>query len=202
MSVKLKSFGLIESVIGATIIVLILSAAVALSSTASKSARLSSAYLEAGHIADKLMTGIKEAKASGNVYFDGASRTGSDNYFSIDCFDAVNKNGTSCRALGQYKPGLPYTPAPEVDGYNAILSQEIKNPAFSDGMYSRFSWKIAVKRAEQMLSLNSPKIDCGKVGSANIPSEKCRYVEVDVKWQESTGEKHYKLNQFFTDWER
>ncbi len=194
MAIKLKSFGLIESIIGSVIIVLVLTAAAALASSTSKSARLNSAYFEAQHISDELLSYVIQSEVSGRAYFDEATRA-SSTYYSIDCFSSDKILNPPCRSLAtQFSNLILVNPARDSQGYIPIGGASLKNPAFSS---NNFSYKISVKKPED---LNYS--DCGKVGSTTIPPLKCRYFELDIKWQEPTGEKHYKINQLFTDWKR
>jgi type II secretory pathway pseudopilin PulG len=184
---KVKAFGLIEAVFASTIVVLILSAAVALGASSSRSARFSSSYSEAQHIAELLTEQIKQAKTENKVYFDTAQRQ--VNIFSIDCFDTVlSKSDSSCQVAGDYIPYNSHTVYTGASGdYVVFDSSQLHNPSFKDGF---FSWKM---------TLTKSTTSCQGIARA---ADKCRYIDIDVKWVESTGPKNYHLDEYITDWER
>lgn len=196
MKYKLKSFGLIEAVIGSTIIVLVLAAAVGLSSSANKSARLNSSYSQAQNLAEEVLGYVKESEVSGKCYFDDATRPSGDGYYSIDCFNSANILQSQCRSLlSQFPKPILVGIVKDSNGYIRVNAAVLKNPAFSS---YNFGYKVTVKKLDEV----SSQTDCGKVGNTVIPLNKCRFVEVDVKWQETSGEKHHKISQLFTDWRR
>jgi len=184
---NLKSFGLVEAVVAIFIVVIMLVGVVSLSSSSLRSSMLNSAYLEAEHIADNLLEQIVKAKAEGKLSF--LEHPADREVYSIDCFDWENITLLEC--LG--KIDLPYKGLADAAGYIKISGDDLQNPGFSNNY---FSWRIEVKNpSEQGLA------NCREIAGEDIPQEKCRFVEVDVKWLEQTGEKNYYQTQYFTDWE-
>jgi hypothetical protein len=188
---KLKSFGLAEAITASMIVILVLSAAVALSSSVHRSVQNDAAYLEGGHLADGLFEKINLFKSSGRIYFDNRLAS-ADGMLSIDCFDSTktcNDRDTSSVdfPLNQY----PYdaTHQPDSSGYVKVKKSDLNNPTFPDDY---FAWKMTVVSPE---SCNTPT-------AVDIPKDKCRLVNIDIKWEDSLGVKHYSLAQYFTDWER
>jgi len=177
--VKLKSFGIIEAVIASGIVVVVLSGALILSSSALRSATLESSYLEAEHIADSAMEQIMLAKTSGKVSFSTFAR----DQASIDCFDTLLRNQLGCSALGYYSG------ADISAGYVKVKSANVSS-AFPDNF---FKYKVTIP--------DSNNRDCRKFADSDLPKEKCRVVNIDVLWEESSGQKQYHLSQYFSDWE-
>jgi len=188
---KLKSFGLAEAITASVIVVLVLSAAVALSSSVHRSAQNDTAYFEAEHIADELFEKINLFKSSGRLYFDNRLAS-SDGMISIDCFDSTRTCGDPDKSsvdfpLNQY----PYDAAHQPDSsyYVNVKKSDLNNPTFPDDY---FAWKMTV----------TTPASCNTPTAVDIPKDKCRLVNIDVKWEDSSGTKHYNLAQYFADWER
>lgn len=202
---KLSSFGIIEAIIASFIVILTVSGAVALSSASLRTSLLNDSYLQAEHIADSVMEQIVVAKSAGKLYFDNSSKTATqlESIFSIDCFNTASietlLNKGCSLASGGYKPELPYTSTTEftsgVDKYVKVKSADV-SPAFPDGY---FSWKLDIKKPDVTTGIGDPR-NCKTTGGIEIPKEKCRFAEIDVKWAESSGDKHYYLTQYLTDW--
>jgi len=203
--IKLRSFGIVEAVVASGIVVVLISGAVALSSSSLRSTTLNSAYFEAEHIADDLMEGIYSAKLAGKVFFDDRAASVQElnsNLFSIDCFTTKEESLSTCNQVAAFREVSPYENARFSNngvGQYVVVNKDDVSPAFSDAFYS---WNIKVKKPTEM---EPPIQGCralpGSDGSP-IPDNKCRFVEIDVKWTESSGDKHYYLTQYFADWER
>lgn len=191
---KLKSFGLTESVVASVIIIVVLSATVALSSNMIKTTEVNASYAEAQHLSDSFFESINLIKSSGQVYFDNSVR--GDKFVDVDCFDTdYYRSHPTCRSgvdTSEYPlDQIPYIKTPTYsDGYYVIPSEFLDNPAFGD---SYFSYKIDVTN-----------LDCYTDDSNDIeiPAAKCRIVLTDIKWEEASGEKHYRQGMYLTDWER
>jgi hypothetical protein len=195
---KLKSFGIIEAVIASAIVVVLISGTVSLSSSSLRSSSLNTAYFESEHIADDLMEQIYSAKSAGKLYFD--SRTaGTNELFSIDCFDTKNFNLITCQKAGSFREDLPYdsntaTKIKDISGKKYVqVGEDRVSPAFSEAFYS---WNITINEPDTADGCRSVP------GSTPISKEKCRFADIDIVWNESSGEKHYYLTQYFADWER
>jgi len=190
--IKNKAFGLIESVIASLIVIVVLSAAVALSSGSIKTAELNSSYLEAQHISESIFESINLIKSSGSVYFDSTVRE--DGSINIDCFDSEYYNThNSCKLIVNFDK-YPFTDISFLnsqyrDGYYLASSEMLDNPSFPDEF---FSYKTEVSQPDNCYTSNNIK----------IPDKKCRIVLTDIKWTETSGEKHYRQGMYLTDWER
>ncbi|MCX6809934.1 MAG: hypothetical protein NTZ65_04300 [Candidatus Berkelbacteria bacterium] len=196
-SKKLKSFGITEAIVASIIVILVLTAAVALSSSTSRTASADSAYTQAEHISNNLFETINLIKSSGRVSFD--DKVSSPNIINIRCFDTntyktkttndCNKADFTLYPLSRFiYKGLDATTVPD-DNYVPIKSNELDDPSFSDGY---FAFNVAVKVCPNPIS----------VDTQTVPPAKCRQATIDVKWEEATGVRHFKLVQIFTDWER
>lgn len=190
---KLKSFGLTESVVASVIIIVVLSATIALSGSMIKTTEVNASYAEAQHLSDNFFESINLIKSSGQVYFDDSVR--GDKFVDIDCFATdyyrshpTCKSGvdTSNYPLDQ----IPYLNGEYRDGYYSVSSDLLDNPAFPDNY---FHYKIEVT-----------DLDCytDDGGDIEIPATKCRIVLTDIRWDEASGEKHYRQGMYLTDWER
>jgi len=200
---KLNSFGLIEAVIASTVMALILIGAAVLSSSTLRSSIVEENYHEAEHIADALLEKVKSAKDSGLVVFvkNQNEDLESSELLSADCFDTSKRDGTNCKtAAGRYKDALPYydSPTMEEDANGYILVKNNAKIPFNSSNFPAgfFRWKVTVTRPEF----------CQGIGPALSPTPisgwKCRRVQVEVKWDQPSGEKSYLIRQYFTDWSR
>lgn len=191
---KLKSFGLAEAITASVIVILVLSAAVALSSSVHRSAQNDAAYLEAGHLADKYFEKINLFKSSGRLYFDNRPVPPSG-MLSIDCFDSTKIcSDPDIVSIASADPPLnqyPYntTHQPDSSGYVKAKKSDLNNPTFPADY---FAWKMTVNSLTQ----------CNAPTMVNIPKDKCRLVNIDITWEDPIDVKHYNLTQYFTDWER
>ena len=198
--IQLASFGIIEAIIASFIIVLMVSGAVALSSASVRTSLLNDSYLQAEHIADSVMEQIVAAKSAGKLYFDSSSRTPAQllSIFSIDCFATANRSLPGCKlSNGAFRPEVPYVGMVTTDfsdDYVKVKSKDV-SPAFPDGY---FSWKLDIKKPDVATGIGTRF--CRSVAGINIPVDKCRFAEIEVKWTESSGIKQYYLTQYFTDW--
>jgi len=192
--IRLKSFGLTESVVASVIIIIVLSAAIALSSNTIKTTEANASYTEAQHLSENFFESINLIKSSGQIYFDNLSR--GDQVIKIECFDsnyykahlAECKTGidSSKYPLDQ----LPYLKTPTYsNGYYLVPASLLDNPAFGNNY---FSYKITVIKPDE----------CYTSGQITISKIKCRRVLTDIKWEETSGEKHYRQGMYLTDWER
>lgn len=188
---KLKAFGITESVVASLIVVVILSAAVALSSSSIKTTQLNSSYAEAQHLSEKILESVNLIKSSGRVYFDTTPR-GRD-IMRIDCFDSEKyQTAAYCNSIDtdQYPLSeIPFISSTYSNGYYLVSADMLDNPSFGDNY---FSYKTEVRELP----------NCYTSGSISIPQKKCRIILTDIKWEESSGEKHYKQGMYLTDWER
>lgn len=190
--IKLKSFGLTESAVASVIVIIVLSAAVALSSSAVRTTQINSSYSEAQNISEQIFEVINTNKSLGRVYFDNAMRA--PQLISIDCFDTTYFHShPSCIAdinEDEYPFNLiPYLNATFSNGYYLTSRGLLSNPAFPDNY---FSYKVVVKTPSE----------CYQPEQVSVPNKKCRIITTDIKWQEPSGEKHYKQAMYLTDWER
>lgn len=190
---KIKSFGLIESVAASTILVIVVSGALALASSSIKTASYDQAYLEAENVAEFIFEKVQEKKSQGEAYFVKPVPSPADS-FSINCFDTVKAyssnecfgssgNGTSKTGLNYLKSDM--TPsAPDVFvPYNGSA-----NPAFGVGF---FSYSISISTPSYFLASDSL-----------FPKEKIVSANIKVTWDDIGGKKNYYARQYFSDWER
>lgn len=181
---KNKAFGVIEAIIASFVVVVAAASTVALSSGTLRASIQDSNYFEAEHIAEELMEEIYSAKASEQLYFIEGDY--GDGVYSIDCFDTAGRSGRNCLA-GQ--PSLYDGVLIGTDGFVSGFPGQ-SNPSFSDDF---FRWFVNVRTP----------LDCRASDGAGIPQGKCREVDIEVRWGESSGdEDSYILSQYFTDWER
>lgn len=191
--VKFKSFGLTESIVASVIIIVVLSAAIALSSNTIKTTEVNASYTEAQHLSENFFESINLIKSSGQVYFDDSARS-DDSLIQIDCFGTsyYRNPANKCKEIGSDYPldQIPYLQTPIFNNeYYKVPAALLDNPAFGDNY---FSYNIIVTRPEK----------CYTSGQIAIPKIKCRRVLTDIKWEETSGEKHYRQGMYLTDWER
>ena len=200
---KIKSFGIVEAIIASAIVVIVISATVSLSSSSLRSSSLNTAYFESEHIADGLMEQIYSAKSAGKLYFDNRTIDTPGELFSIDCFDTSNRDLAGCKKSG-FREELPYNSGTRVKDIGEKTYVEIGedgvSPAFPDAFYS---WNISIKKPSQTQMVPAISGCRSATGSSDpISEDKCRFAQIDIAWNESSGEKHYYLTQYFADWER
>lgn len=192
---KLKSFGLTESVVASVIIIVVLSATIALSSNMIKTTEINASYTEAQHLSENFFESINLIKSSGRVYFDDSVR--GNQFVDIDCFDTIyyKSHPTCISDVDTSEYPLDQIPYIKTLTYNAsthyfsVPSVFLNNPAFGDNY---FSYNITVTQPEE----------CYTSGGIEIPKAKCRKVLTDIKWEEASGVKHYRQGMYLTDWER
>lgn len=206
---KIKSFGLIEAVIACTILIILLTAAITLTTTSLRGSELSQSYFQAEHISDDILERIAADKSRGLLSFiKTADDPAPDEIFSIDCFDHQKSYGKlSCESSTKFKGQLQYNdyglPDPSKDYF--IPVKHDKAPSFADDY---FSFRVFTRLSSEMpTAIDGGKSRCRSivdpsVRQIEIPADKCRFVEIDIKWQESTGEKRYYQTQYFADWEK
>ncbi len=190
---KLKSFGLIESVAASTILVIVVSGALMLASSAIKTASSDQAYLEAENVAEFIFEKVQEKKSQGRVYFVKPIPSPVDS-FSIECFDTVKAyssnecfessgNGASKTGLDYLKSDMVTLPPDVLIPYNGLA-----NPAFGVDF---FRYSVTVSTPSYFL------------GTDNLfPKEKIVSVNIKVSWEDVGGRKDYYARQYFSDWER
>jgi|GEM_PF-2141525 len=195
-NIKLKAFGLTEALIASVVIVLILSAAVALSSSSIKVATKNDTYSIASQISNDILERVSSAKELGQVTFDLSSSATS---FPIECFDTemYKTLGLDCASGGAvlpYQSDIKYSQA----GF-AYFDFKGKASSYPEDF---FRYKVSVSKPQDSCSGSKP--------DGVIPSEMCRFVKVDVVWDESpafnisgsSNEKHYVITEYFTAWEK
>ncbi len=193
--IKLKAFGLTEALIASVVIVLILSAAVALSSSSIKVATKNDTYSIASQISNDILERVSSAKELGQVTFDLSSSATS---FPIECFDTEGYKalGLDCVSGGAILPYQSNTKYSQT-GFAYFDFKGKANPYSADF----FRYKVSVSK---------PQNSCSGSENNDIPPEVCRFVRVDVVWDESpafnisesSNEKHYVITQYFTAWEK
>lgn len=194
LKIKLKSFGLAEAVVASVVVIIVLSAAVSLSGNTIKTTEVNAAYTQAQHISDGIFESINLIKSSGQVYFDESMRAGQ--MIKIDCFDSQYfHSDAQCSAGIDAFPldKIPFVGADYIsdsDGYYSVSSAMLDSPAFGENY---FSYQVKV---------SEPEGGCYSSDEVEIPAEKCRIVLTDVKWEETSGVKHYRQGMYLTDWER
>jgi len=191
---KIKSFGIVEAVISSLVVIIVLSAAVFLSMSATKTTEVNSSYSEAQHISDLILERIQLIKSNGRLYFDKDDSREPD-MISIDCFGTSEylRPGSVCqrRNMDEYPlDQFPYLNLSlESDSYVVAPEDWFNESVFGAG-YFRFM-------------VNVEELDaCHTSGSVLIDESKCREVSVSVKWQEQSREQIYKQTAYITDWER
>lgn len=193
---QIKSFGLVEAMIASVIVVIILTGALALASSANRSVALDSSYTQAAQIGEDLFGRINILRSTGKLDF-----TGSGNGVSIDCFDSTkfHEAGSSCSAdISALPIKLDLLQeAIDASGFAPIGHKSddgnldvLKNPAFPPGF---FRLKTTVW---------TPADGCRGADSLQIAKEKCRFVKVEIRWNEQSGEKAYNISEYITDWQR
>jgi len=204
---KLKSFGLIESIIASMIIVILLSGAVALSASSLRGITYDSNYHEAEHIGEILAEKIVVAKSTGQIDFlKGITASLKDPFFSIECFDSDNISDllgsgadSNCRKTsGAIKSALPFPNDRnrfDDQNYVSVVAGDSGVP-FDDTAFANefFWWKIDIQ--------NGPGGGCPSISGVDIPPSKCRVALISVKWEQPTGAQTYSFKQYFTDWEK
>ena len=187
---KLKSFGIVEAVISSMIVIIVLSAAVFLSMSATKTTEVNSSYNQAQHIADLILERLQLIKSNGRLYFDDVSR--GQETVSIDCFDTNRFSGCLSGMSEDYPlDQFPYRNlAVGSDGYITAPNSWFDSSAFGDG-YFKF-----IVLVEQLSS------GCHTSGTISVDNTKCRKVTISVKWEEQSREQNYKQAVYITDWER
>lgn len=198
---KAKSFGLIEAVVASMVVVLVLSAAVALASSSLRTMLTSDAYREAEHISGKIFGQIEAGKTAEKISFNGS--VSGQGILPISCFDTdyYFSNRVSCKNI-LFDPGLPYEEGSvqSADGYVDAISS---NDNFINGY---FKYKVRVLKADQMYTVSANGVTSnesfcrGTKSDITIPADQCRLVEVDVKWSEHSGDKYYYQTEYFTNW--
>jgi len=206
---KVKSFGLIEAIIACSILIILLTAAITLSSTLLRGSQLTQSYFEAEHIADDILERVLADKSRGLLSFIGSvDNPVEGEIFSIDCYDNQKGYGKlSCQSGAKYKGQLPYSdyglPDPAKDYYISVKHD--KAPSFPDNY---FSLKVSIRRPSEMpTEIDQGKSRCRSIENSSgqqvdISPDKCRYAEIDIKWVEPSGEKKYYQTQYFADWEK
>jgi len=183
-----KSFGLIEAIAASTIIIIVVSGAVALAAGSMRSSLLDQSYLEAENIAEGIFEKVQEKKSQGKAYF--VKSNDSADFFPVQCFDVAYavENALSCfdQTSQLTKTGLGYKKQ-DASADNFVSYAGPANPAFGDKF---FSYNIAV---------SAPS---GLETSTVYPMDKIVNVKVIIKWNDVGGEKKYYARQYFSDWER
>lgn len=192
-TIKLKAFGLTEALIASVMIVLILSSAVALSSSSIRVATKNDTYSIASQIANDIMERVSLAKGAGEISFDLQSTPSS---FPIECFDTASyQTLVSC---GAGRGILPYSSS-TVSSPAGYTNSDFKVSSYPSNF---FRYKV---------SISKPQDQCpGSSTDQIIPPQMCRFVRVDVQWDESpafnisgsTNEKNYVVTQYFANWEK
>lgn len=182
-----RSFGLIEAIAASTIIIIVVSGAVALAAGSMKSSLSDQSYLEAENIAEGIFEKVQEKKSQGKAYFVKSSD--SADFFPVQCFDVAYavENASSCfdQTSQLTKTGLGYKKENVADNFVSYTGST--NPAFGDNF---FSYNVVV---------SAPS---GLETSTVYPTDKIVNVKVVVKWNDVGGEKKYYARQYFSDWER
>jgi type II secretory pathway pseudopilin PulG len=188
---KIKSFGLIESIAASTIMVVVVSGALALASSSVRTASSDQAFLEAENIAEFVFEKVQEKKSQGEAYFVKPNPAPA-NSFSIECFDTtVAYSNLNCfKSIDRStKTGLDYvqTDIEQSGGKHSVEFNGLANPAFGAGF---FKYSISVDKPTYFED------------SIVFPKDKIVSVNVEVTWNDVGGEKKYYARQYFGDWER
>ena len=203
---KIKSFGLVEAMIASFIAVTALSAAVALASSINKSMTLNGSYSEAEKIADNFLENLSFVNSQGRVSFQDTplvNTSSGDTVFSINCFDSL-KFADACATTygaGQYLNFYAPRPSPSDNltskinsaspVYYKVLAKATGSDLFGDDF---FEINTAVKKLAGGV--------CQSATGVTIPVDKCRIVDVQIKWSDNSGDKTYKVSRYITDWTR
>lgn len=204
---KVKSFGLIEAMIASFIAITVLSAAVALSSSVNKSTTIDSAYSVAERLADNYLENLGFANSQGRIFFDNRGHyidgSGASRAYSINCFDTRFAKPCRDELSGDIYDDFfatlwndSLTKFDNIDTY-LVQSKLIGNESFPNDFF-----KIRVQINNSPYKNASGTSVCPSVSGLDIPPEKCRAVDVEVKWSENTGDNEYKVSRYFTDWTR
>lgn len=198
---KLKSFGIVEAMVASLVIILLLTGAVAVSSALIKNSTLDASYQEAESVAEEVFSLVEASRAKGELSFFG--NVAGDGIYPIECFDTdfisnLAKN-TECLKGGEYQALLPYFTLnkdkrfkPSDFSANMFVVSQERNPNFPSGFF-----KLKVEVPDDPSSYS-----CLGHSSLNVPSEKCRLVDVTVSWQERGREQNYYISQRFTNWQK
>lgn len=190
---KIKAFGVLESLIASVILMLILSGATVLASRISKSVDKSQMNEAAAQLAQRVSANIDELKSTGNLFFDTRSALVfkndlQDASLSIDCFDSSKI--TSCINLmpAPFRQRFFFSQKDQnAEGAFIIKSSDIKDNRFPDGFFT-------VKPKVSAFS-------CRTQGGLTIPGNKCRLIQIVINWQ-SNGLRSYEITKYVTDWQR
>jgi len=205
---RIKSFGLVEAMIASFIAITVLSGAVALANSINKSTTIDSSYSQAEKIADNFLENVSFANSTGIVFFDdrGSSMVDqgqSSKVFSINCFDSLS--AAICKTqydsmifpdeMGFYWDNRRTQIDNSDTGYYRIVAGEIGNIAFGNDF---FKIKTTVNHFKDSAGQDA----CPSIASVAITADKCRVIDVEIKWTENTGDRSYKVSRYITDWTR
>lgn len=196
---RLNSFGIIEALVASLVIILILTGAIALTTNLVKSSTIDESYQEAEGIAEEIFSNIETSRSTGEIYFVTADSEGVK--YPVECFDNDFVNGssslrTSCfDSSNQYRNLLPFRTlstmtnysADQFDANNFYSVSQPRSVSVSPGY---FKFKV------QVLSDG-----CLGVSGVSVPSEKCRKVVVEIKWEDKNGQEVYRSVERFSDWQ-
>ena len=202
---KLKSFGLVEAMIASFIAITVLSGAVALASSVNKSTTTESSYAKAEQIADNFLENLNFANSQGRIFFDDRSKLydKSAGSYSIDCFDSRSASACEVEYWAAHPGLLAFYPdmmrfywdhgRTEKDladlPFYKVKTREIGDDSYGDNFFK-------VKTTINILA------SCKTVTGLAIPTDKCRVVDVELKWSENVGDQTYKVSRYITDWTR
>lgn len=199
---KIKSFGIVEALIASMVIVLILTGAVAVSSSMIKNSSLDASYQEAESLAEEVFSLIEAGRATGELTFVGG--TSGSGIYPIQCFDSEFINNSTSNAPcfesgSTYQTLLPYYTFGGGNDYSSSQFNgayfpvtRVRNPNFPSGY---FEIKIQVPD-------DPGSYECVKVAGFEAPSERCPLVDIEVQWEEGGKVQKYYALQRFTDWQR
>lgn len=204
---RVKAFGLIEAMIASFIAITVLSAAVALSSSVNKSTTIDSGYSVAERLADNYLENLGFANSQGKIFFDSRGHyidgSGANQAYSINCFDTrfaqLCKSEFSVDSYEDFFTTLWNDSLAKFDNIDSYLIQSelVGNESFPNDF---FKLKVIINNSPYKNASGASV--CPSVSGLDIPTEKCRVVDIEVKWSENTGDNTYKVSRYFTDWTR
>lgn len=184
---KLKSFGLIEAIIGSAIVIIFVVAMAYVSVRANQILIESKHRQVAQKISDDFFSRIFMLRDSGRISFKQGKLN--NQVIPINCFSTDSSENCKSTLLDSY----PQNQAPFFD---MISNQSV-------GSYKLFkSEYLAPDEAKSdfyKIKVQVDKTSCGKDKDIEISPESCRNVNLEIIWQESSGLKKFTVDQYIAD---
>jgi len=184
---RLKSFGLIEAIIGSAIVIVFVVAMALLGANANRVVGENAHRQVAEKIADDFISRIFLLKAVGRVSFGDTDQA--SQVISVDCFST--EKGESCKKT--IMDAYPQNQFPFFDmvstqssgSYKSINNNYLKLENLADNF---FKIKTEVKKAS-----------CDTSDNSIVDKSDCRQVYLEIYWNEPDGIRTYSVNQYLTN---